>query len=120
MYGRRGRSSFSLDRDNLALYGASDYLECRYVQSEISVLVVLCDRPFEETIIFGLIANFSRSRGRKRMKIVVTGALGHIGSALIRQLPLHFPAAEIVMLDNMMTQRYASLSIFPRSVVQFR
>ena len=47
------------------------------------------------------------------MKIVVTGALGHIGSALIRQLPLHFPDAEIVMIDNMMTQRYASLFNLP-------
>jgi UDP-glucose 4-epimerase len=47
------------------------------------------------------------------MKIVVTGALGHIGSALIRQLPLHFPDAEIVMLDNMMTQRYPSLFDLP-------
>jgi len=47
------------------------------------------------------------------MKIVVTGALGHIGSALIRQLPLHFPSAEIVMVDNMMTQRYASLFNLP-------
>jgi UDP-glucose 4-epimerase len=47
------------------------------------------------------------------MKIVVTGALGHIGSALTRQLPLHFPDAEIVMLDNMMTQRYASLFNLP-------
>jgi UDP-glucose 4-epimerase len=47
------------------------------------------------------------------MKIVVTGALGHIGSALIRQLPLHFPEAEIVMVDNMMTQRYASLFNLP-------
>ena len=47
------------------------------------------------------------------MKIVVTGALGHIGSALIRQLPMHFPGAEIVMIDNMMTQRYASLFNLP-------
>jgi UDP-glucose 4-epimerase len=47
------------------------------------------------------------------MKIAVTGALGHIGSALIRQLPLHFPDAEIIMLDNMMTQRYASLFDLP-------
>ena len=47
------------------------------------------------------------------MKIVVTGALGHIGSALIRQLPLHFADAEIVMVDNMMTQRYASLFDLP-------
>jgi UDP-glucose 4-epimerase len=47
------------------------------------------------------------------MKIVVTGALGHIGSALIRQLPMHFSDAEIVMIDNMMTQRYASLFDLP-------
>jgi UDP-glucose 4-epimerase len=47
------------------------------------------------------------------MKIVVTGALGHIGSALIRQLPLDFPGADIVMLDNMMTQRFPSLFDLP-------
>jgi len=47
------------------------------------------------------------------MRIVVTGALGHIGSALIRQLPLLFPNVEIVMLDNMVTQRYASLFNLP-------
>lgn len=47
------------------------------------------------------------------MKIVVTGALGHIGSALIRQLPFEFPDATIVMVDNMMTQRYASLFNLP-------
>lgn len=43
------------------------------------------------------------------MKIIVTGALGHIGSRLIRELVLRFPNAEIVMIDNMMTQRFASL-----------
>jgi UDP-glucose 4-epimerase len=47
------------------------------------------------------------------MKIVVTGALGHIGSALIRQLPFDFPEAEIIMIDSMMTQRYASLFDLP-------
>src|SRR5262249_54736207 len=47
------------------------------------------------------------------MKIVVTGALGHIGSALIRALPFDFPDAEIVMIDSMMTQRYASLFDLP-------
>lgn len=47
------------------------------------------------------------------MKIVVTGALGHIGSSLIRALPAHFPDAEIVMIDNMITQRYASLFDLP-------
>jgi UDP-glucose 4-epimerase len=48
------------------------------------------------------------------MKIIVTGALGHIGSYLIRELPAYFPNAKIVMIDNMMTQRYASLFNLPR------
>lgn len=43
------------------------------------------------------------------MKIVVTGALGHIGSHLIRRLPYFFPGCEIVMIDNLSTQRYSSL-----------
>ncbi|MEA3026299.1 MAG: UDP-glucose 4-epimerase, partial [Alphaproteobacteria bacterium] len=47
------------------------------------------------------------------MKIVITGALGHIGSSLIRELPAQFPGVEIVMIDNMMTQRYASLFTLP-------
>lgn len=47
------------------------------------------------------------------MKIVVTGALGHIGSGLVRDLPLRFPGAHIVMIDNMMTQRFASLFNLP-------
>ena len=47
------------------------------------------------------------------MKIVVTGALGHIGSFVIRKLPYQFPGAEIIMIDNMMTQRYSSLFNLP-------
>ena len=47
------------------------------------------------------------------MKIVVTGALGHIGSALIRKLPDRFAGAEIIMIDNMATLRYASLFDLP-------
>ncbi len=47
------------------------------------------------------------------MKIVIAGALGHIGSRLIRELPLEFSDAEIVMIDNMMTQRYCSLFDLP-------
>jgi len=48
------------------------------------------------------------------MKIVVTGALGHIGSSLIRELPNDFPNAEIIMVDNLMTQRYCSLFDLPK------
>jgi nucleoside-diphosphate-sugar epimerase len=47
------------------------------------------------------------------MRIVVTGALGHIGSQLIRDLPSTFAGAEIVMLDDLSTQRYCSLFDLP-------
>jgi UDP-glucose 4-epimerase len=47
------------------------------------------------------------------MKVIVTGALGHIGSRLIRALPDQFPDAEIVMLDDLSTQRYCSLFNLP-------
>jgi UDP-glucose 4-epimerase len=47
------------------------------------------------------------------LKFVVTGALGHIGSAFIRALPAMRPDAEIVMIDNLSTQRYASLFTLP-------
>ena len=40
------------------------------------------------------------------MKIIVTGAIGHIGSYIIRDLGLFFPDSKIVMIDNMMTQRF--------------
>jgi UDP-glucose 4-epimerase len=50
-----------------------------------------------------------------RSKIVVTGALGHIGSRLIRKLPETFPAAEILLLDDLSTQRYCSLFDLPPS-----
>lgn len=43
------------------------------------------------------------------MRIVVTGALGHIGSRLIRELPGH----ELILLDDLSTQRYASLFNLP-------
>jgi len=48
-----------------------------------------------------------------RTKIVVTGALGHIGSRLIRQLPEQFPDAAILLLDDLSTQRYCSLFDLP-------
>jgi nucleoside-diphosphate-sugar epimerase len=47
------------------------------------------------------------------MKFVVTGALGHIGSAFIRAIPVRFPGAEIVLIDNLSTQRYPSLFNLP-------
>jgi UDP-glucose 4-epimerase len=48
------------------------------------------------------------------MKILVTGALGHIGSRLIRELYFSFPGCKILMVDNLMTQRYCSLFNLPK------
>lgn len=47
------------------------------------------------------------------MKIIITGALGHIGSKIVRLLPEIFPNSEIIMIDNLMTQRYVSLFDLP-------
>ena len=47
------------------------------------------------------------------MKIIVTGAAGHIGSYIIRDFSSQFPGAEIILIDNMMTQRYSSLFNLP-------
>lgn len=47
------------------------------------------------------------------MKIVVTGALGHIGSKLIRELPSSFPGCDLVLVDNLSTNRYCSLFNLP-------
>jgi len=43
------------------------------------------------------------------MKIVITGALGHIGSRLIHDFPSGLKEVEIVLLDNLYSQRYCSL-----------
>ncbi len=43
------------------------------------------------------------------MNILITGSLGHIGSRLIRELPLKFNNTEIIMVDNLSTQRYFSM-----------
>lgn len=44
---------------------------------------------------------------------MITGALGHIGSRFVRELPCTYPEAEIVMIDNLLTQRYCSLFRLP-------
>ena len=47
------------------------------------------------------------------MRIVITGALGHIGSRLIREMAAACAGADVVMLDNLATERYASLYDLP-------
>ena len=39
--------------------------------------------------------------------------MGHIGSKATRELPRMFPGCEIVMIDNLLTQRYSSLFNLP-------
>jgi len=43
------------------------------------------------------------------MKIIITGALGHIGSRLIQELPKYFSGADIILIDNLLAHRYCSL-----------
>jgi len=51
------------------------------------------------------------------MRIVITGALGHIGSLLLRSLPAALAQedqhCEIVLIDNLLTQRFPSLFNLP-------
>ena len=49
------------------------------------------------------------------MKILITGALGHIGSKLIHSIK-EGQFEEVRLIDNMMTQRYSSLFNLPRGV----
>lgn len=50
------------------------------------------------------------------MKIIVTGALGHIGSYVVRSFADQYLGSEIVMVDNLMTQRFPSLFNLPTGV----
>lgn len=47
------------------------------------------------------------------MNILITGGLGHIGSYLIRNLPKEY---NIIVVDNLMTDRYCSLFNLDRNV----
>ena len=51
------------------------------------------------------------------MKICITGALGHIGSRLIRELPVSFKNSKLILIDNLLTQRYNSLFNLPDSFI---
>ncbi|MDP6653371.1 MAG: SDR family oxidoreductase, partial [Gammaproteobacteria bacterium] len=50
------------------------------------------------------------------MHVLVTGGLGHIGSELIRRLAKNCDVRAITILDNLLTQRYASLFNLPKGV----
>jgi len=43
------------------------------------------------------------------MNILISGALGHIGSKLIRQISLNFNKINLDIVDNIATQRYCSI-----------
>ena len=49
------------------------------------------------------------------MKIVITGALGHIGSALFLNLIAEKRVKKILLIDNFLTQRYSSLFELPKN-----
>ena len=48
------------------------------------------------------------------MKFVITGGLGHIGSLLIRKLDFWYPNSNIVIIDNLHSERYCSLFNLPK------
>lgn len=53
------------------------------------------------------------------MNFVITGALGHIGSRLIIDLPKHFPKSKFHLIDNLSSQRYSSLFNLPNYKYNF-
>ena len=53
------------------------------------------------------------------MNILITGALGHIGSKLIRYLPQKINNSNFYLIDDLRTQRYISLLIFLKSKFKF-
>ena len=47
------------------------------------------------------------------MNIIITGSLGHIGSYITRDLANRYKNSTIIMIDNILTQRYSSLFNLP-------
>jgi UDP-glucose 4-epimerase len=52
-------------------------------------------------------------------KILITGALGHIGSGLIHHLNKQSSDIKLIITDNLLTQRYSSLFNLPSNVTSF-
>ncbi len=49
------------------------------------------------------------------MRIIITGALGHIGSHLLREIPKSSKFKDITLIDSLATQRYTSLFNLPKN-----
>jgi nucleoside-diphosphate-sugar epimerase len=54
------------------------------------------------------------------MKIIITGALGHIGSKLIRSLEVPNEEVEFILIDNLRTQRFCSLFNLPKDHANYK
>jgi hypothetical protein len=52
-------------------------------------------------------------------KVLITGSLGHIGSGLLKYLEKYSRNLELVITDNLLTQRFSSLFNLPTNVVSF-
>ena len=53
------------------------------------------------------------------MKVLISGALGHIGSYLIRELPKNINFKKLYIVDNLESQRFASLFKLPKFNYKF-
>ena len=56
---------------------------------------------------------------KKYKMILVTGALGHIGSDLIIDLIRNFPDEKFILVDNLRTQRFCSLFNLKKEKITF-
>jgi UDP-glucose 4-epimerase len=52
-------------------------------------------------------------------KVLITGSLGHIGSGLLKYFEKYSRNLELVITDNLLTQRFSSLFNLPTNVVYF-
>jgi nucleoside-diphosphate-sugar epimerase len=49
------------------------------------------------------------------MRIIITGALGHIGSYFLREIPKSSKFKDITLIDSLVTQRYTSFFNLPKN-----
>lgn len=53
------------------------------------------------------------------MRILITGALGHIGSKLLRELPKNKNIKKIYLIDNLSTNKFSSLFLLKKKIYNF-